>query len=124
MEPAEELGFATKLTQDDLEGFKRYVDRLVAERLVESFKANDLIRNMALTSVKSTVEDRLLSSLALKTDTSPEDVMTLALTLYDLAIDATRANQRLILVDKEYRYVSEVIGLTNEQSELPAKVAS
>jgi hypothetical protein len=116
METAEQLGFLSKLSPDDLIALKQFVDR----HMEESFRTNALLQRLAGASVRSELINETLTAITEKTGAIPEEAMVLALTLYDVAVDATRQGQRLILVDKDYRFVREVTGLLQRTPESPS----
>jgi hypothetical protein len=116
MEPAGELGFLSKLSPDDLQALFRHVDRHVRE----SLGLDGTLHRLAVESVRSEHVSEALHAVTAKTGASPENAMVMALTLYEVAIDAMRQGQRLVLVDKDYRFVREVTGLLQETPEAPS----
>ena len=119
METAKELGFLSKLSPADLMALAQYFDRHVEE----SIRSNALLQRLAVASVSSELVNETLATIAAKTGASPEDAMVMALTLYDVAVDAMRQGQRLVLVDNDYRFVREVTGLLQDKSDSHEKVA-
>ena len=119
METAEEFGFLSKLSPDYLKALKQFVDRYMEEAI----RTSALLQRLAVPSVRSELIHETLTSITAKTGTTPEDAMVMALTLYDVAVDATRQGQRVVLVDKDYRFVREVTGLLQAKPDAHEKVA-
>jgi hypothetical protein len=119
METTEESGFLSKLSPDDLKALKQFVDR----HMEESFRTNALLQRHAVDSVRSELINETLASITAKTGTTPEDALVMALTLYDVAVDAASSGQRIVLVDKDYRFVREITGLLQAKSDAHEKVA-
>lgn len=66
----------------------------------------------------STANVDALLRLVEKTGDTPEDVLLKALTLYEVAFDATHEeNQRLVLATHDYDFVREIVGLGKEEVE-------
>ena len=57
-------------------------------------------------TVLAEVED-----LTNKTGDTREDVLLKALILYEAAVDATQKGQRLVLVEPDYRFIREIVGI-------------
>jgi hypothetical protein len=119
MATAEELGFVSKLSPDDLSEIKQFVDRYMGE----SIRTNALLQKLGVASVSSELVNETLAAIVAKTGADPEDAVVMALTLYDVAVDAARQGQRLVLVDEDYRFVREVTGLLQDQPDPHEKVA-
>jgi hypothetical protein len=115
METAGELGFLSKLSPADLVALKQFID----QRMEESFRTNAMIQSLAAASVRSELINETLAGITEKTGESPEDTLVMALTLYEVAIDAMRQDQRLVLLDKSYGFVREVTGLLKRSPEAP-----
>ncbi|HWE35875.1 MAG TPA: hypothetical protein VG406_04825 [Isosphaeraceae bacterium] len=107
MESAEDLGPLSKLTPGDLDALKKYMDRHIEEVL----RARGLIHRLIQDNARTEAVNEALDSVAAKTGTSPEDALLMALTFYDLAVDAVLQGQRLVVVDKDYHFLREVKGL-------------
>ena len=67
--------------------------------------------------VRSEAVGFTLGKVVEKTGRPPEEVLLFALTFYEIAIDAVKRGQRLVLVDNGYGFVSEVTGLMPTTSE-------
>jgi hypothetical protein len=115
METAGEPGFLSKLSPADLIALKQFID----QRMEESYRTNAVIQSLAAASVRSELINERLAAITAKTGESPEDAMVMALTLYDVVIDAMRQDQRLVLLDKSYGFVREVTGLLRRSPEAP-----
>ncbi|WP_374360238.1 hypothetical protein [Pseudoduganella danionis] len=57
--------------------------------------------------------EKLLCRLAAKDDSTPSQVMSKALALFDVAARAIAKGQRLIVTDGEFTTVGEIVGLFN-----------
>ena len=114
-------------TADELEvrsgsplGDRRLFEQSIVRQIGE-LRAEVEALKLSNPSGDSGASGKALTTVMAKTGASAEDALLLALTLYDIAIDATRQGQRLVLLDNEYRFVREVTGLTREVSESPSQ---
>jgi hypothetical protein len=151
MATAEGLGLLSRLSPGEIQDLERFVDRRVEEfvkkdailRKHAAEPARSELINGTLASVAAKAgmtegefllrlaaeADRIesihetLASITAKTKMTPEEAMAMALTFYEVAVDAIRQDQRVVLVDKDYRYVREVTGLMRAEPDISKKVA-
>jgi hypothetical protein len=66
-----------------------------------------------------------VNEIAHRTSDSREEVLLKALSLYETAIEAKQKDQRLVLVGPEYKFIREIIGFDqiNSETHLPASAA-
>ena len=94
----------------DMTDFSRFVD----QRIQEAFQKNPLWNKLIVEAAQTKSRDQLIAALAAKNGTTPDDTLWMAITLYDVAMEALEQGQRLILVDQDYGFVREVTGLVKE----------
>lgn len=84
-----------------LEDTKEIVKALVFDSIRETLGQSDAVMAM--------VED-----LTSETGDTREDLLLKALILYDAALKAKRKGQRLVLVEPDYRFIREIVGIDRE----------
>ena len=121
MDATEAKEFVSKLSQAD----QNELARLIVQNIRNALRSEAFSRLAMQTNLSEVVLESL-GAITAKTGASQDDALLMALTLYDVAIDALRQGLRLVLVDKDYRFVREVTGLVEETPEnsLHEKVAS
>jgi hypothetical protein len=92
-------------------------DEVVPRIVHESF--DGIRQRLGLTNaVLGAVED-----LTVETGDTKEDVLFKALALYEAAVRARKKGQRLVLVERDYHFVREIIGFDQENQESLQKQA-
>ena len=106
MDTTKKPGFLANLSDAD----RRELAEFLESRIKDSFLSDPRIKSI-LTDYRSNPVNLALANVVAKTGTSEEEALLLAITLYDLAVDAAANGQRLVLLDKDYHFVKELVGL-------------
>ena len=116
MATVEDVDPSSKLPPELQKSIEEIVDRRVM-KITRATTLNKLLRRITVGSDSRGLIAETLAAVTSKTGNTPEDAISIALTLYDVAIDAAKQGQRLLLVDEDYRFIREVTGLTRNVSE-------
>jgi hypothetical protein len=97
--------------RDEFLVFMRNQIRLMLEQNSDFEKrSRDLVRSEGV----SEALDRLVE----KTGDNRGDLLQMALTLYEIVIDAVNKGQRLALLGPDYRFIREIVGFKPPKSEV------
>ena len=113
MDTTKTPAFLANFSEANWEELAEFLENRIKPSLMSSIqsKLDPLIRELVSKSSRSEAVNLALANIMAKTGTSENDVLLLALTLYDLAVDAAEKGQRLVLLDRDYRFVREIVGL-------------
>lgn len=100
-----DTGLDPRLSPDDI---KRYINEIIEINLRNK---QLMIQEVA----RSEAVNEALRSITAKTGATPDEALIMALTLYEVVIDAVKQGRRLVLVDGDYRFVREITGLLRER---------
>ena len=115
MDATDKPAFFDTLSEIDQQQLARFIDGHIRD----SLRSNALLSRLATESSRSELVIETLAGITSKTGLSPDEVLVLALTLYDVAVDAVQRGERLVLLDSDYRYVREVTGLGLNEADAP-----
>jgi hypothetical protein len=102
-----------KLSQEERDKLYKFLNDYIRDYIQES----GMLNRLALESARTEGVNEALRAVTAKTGATPEDALATALTLYEVVIDAIKQDQRLVLVDKDYRFVREITGLMPKKPE-------
>ena len=115
MDATAKPAFLNTLSEVDRQELVRVLDPYIRD----SVRSNALLNKLTTESSRSELVNETLAGITSKTGLSPDEVLVLALTLYDVAVDAVQRGERLVLLDSDYRYVREVTGLGLNEADAP-----
>ena len=106
----------------------RFLDKLSAADRAELFNfirsqiplvlaQNPDFENRSRELVRSEGVSEALDRLVEKTGDNREDLLQMALTLYEVVIDAVNKGQRVALLGPDYQFVREIVGFNRPKSE-------
>jgi hypothetical protein len=101
-------GRAMAVHQD--RGLDELLDKLPRE------DAKDIVKSLIVDSIRETLGQSdavmaMVDDLTSETGDTREDLLLKAMILFETALKATRKGQRLVLVESDYRFIQEIVGI-------------
>jgi hypothetical protein len=104
-----ELGGRAMAVHQD-RGLDELLDNLSRE------DAKEIVKSLIVDSIRETLGHSdavmtMVDDLTSETGDTREDLLLKAMILFETALKATRKGQRLVLVESDYRFIQEIVGI-------------